>query len=130
MDIDQTINMRKIKFRAWDKKNKKFWENDKIYGPGTYWDITPDGFVDATENNICRDSFDFVLLEFIGMIDKKGKEIYEGDIVNFGESNWIISWKNHFWQMVFKFPYISIVKFFSSFEQFYSPYMYSRFSYI
>ncbi len=72
--------MREIKFRAWDLVKKKMWIEDKIYGPNTWWDIGPNGFVDVTDENVCRDSEDFVLQQFTGLKDKNGKEIYEGDI--------------------------------------------------
>lgn len=60
--------MRKIKFRAWDIKLKK-------------WII---GFDIDNNGNIWHNHFghpDAILMQFIGLLDKNGKEIYEGDVV-------------------------------------------------
>jgi uncharacterized phage protein (TIGR01671 family) len=72
--------MREIKFRVWDKDSETM-----IYDVG----ITPknDGFVpyQIPVNTHDSDQFDYylngILMQYTGLKDKNGKEIYEGDIV-------------------------------------------------
>ena len=81
--------MREIKFRVWDKINK-------IMTPLEY---NPDEFFFAFDNFgkievfSAEDDFaeplDGILMQFTGLHDKNGKEIYEGDIVKGGKSYYI-----------------------------------------
>jgi uncharacterized phage protein (TIGR01671 family) len=76
--------MREIKFRAWDKIGKIMidWPvNVYTDEEGPWWSADHIG---ETGNTIA--SFDGktgVLMQFTGLFDKNGKEIYEGDIFNY-----------------------------------------------
>ncbi len=65
--------MREIKFRAWGKIEKKMFYPAFLCEDGIT--LGKNGWA----NNILRDEYD--LMQFTGLLDKNGKEIYEGDIV-------------------------------------------------
>lgn len=62
--------MREIKFRIWDIIHKKWLENFTVY---QYGNIASNGEWLETDS--------IIKSQFTGLLDKNGKEIYEGDIV-------------------------------------------------
>jgi len=67
---------REIKFRAWDSIAGQMWE-DVYFDGGHIYTIGPDG-----ENASTMPRWDDnALMQFTGLLDKNGKEIFEGDII-------------------------------------------------
>lgn len=75
---------REIKFRIWDVENKEMLKVQELdFEPTFYGEriaIRPDQYNDYF------DTEDMILMQFTGLHDKNGKEIYEGDIVKITEN--------------------------------------------
>jgi len=72
---------RTIKFRIWNTTNKCFYTDDHV--KANFFN-----YLERTEEPI---------MQFTGLLDKTGKEIYEGDIVKVivGGENYKIIYKNY-----------------------------------
>ena len=73
---------REIKFRVWDKTTNTMFEDNKST------DITIEAYREMVDiNGILLDyesECEAVLMQYTGLKDKNGKEIYEGDILSGG----------------------------------------------
>lgn len=74
--------MREIKFKVWDKEQKRWW---------TAPELKELGFVELINNVLvlANENSDNTVVQNIGLRDKNGVEIFEGDIVVWeGEYGW------------------------------------------
>lgn len=90
--------MRQLKFRAWDKDFERFRdEMDYVIAPDTglaHWIHDCEYFQEIAEN--------LILQQFTGLYDCNGKEIWEGDILEYKRYYANIRW----WSTVSEIPEI------------------------
>jgi uncharacterized phage protein (TIGR01671 family) len=81
--------MRELKFRSWNSKSKTMYYNiDLVQGHSC-----------KDEHYLCYNERD-VIMQFTGILDKNGKEIYEGDILYFEndhlERYGVVTWDKYY----------------------------------
>ena len=100
--------MREIKFRAWDN-NSKIMISDQItiQANGTFTVI--DKYNESVEAYNGDDiGSQFFLMQYTGLKDKNGVEIYEGDVLRWHDENLEVIWGKVGWDLsssLFKYPH-------------------------
>ena len=72
--------MREILFRAWDKVSKKYREFDGMHDT---MKINEDGKVEYYNLQNGSGGDEYILEQFTGLLDKHGRKIFEGDIIEY-----------------------------------------------
>ena len=95
--------MREIKFRAWDRMNQEMIYDFYIHSTGRWniFDSDDGGKAGLWEHDVSQ-YHDLEIMQYTGLLDKTGREIYEGDILEYEDEESkkgcsIVKWEMGCW---------------------------------
>jgi hypothetical protein len=102
---------RELKFRSWNLETKFMYKNIE---DGVVAKNQKDEFVlGISFGAICRDA-NSIVMQFTGLTDTNGIEIYEGDIL---DNKWVISFKNGMFGIFNENTYMGFNSYMSQFRK-------------
>jgi len=98
---------RELKFRVWNKDLRCFWKESEILG------ITVDGKIIAKFDERCtaildKSAKDNIIQKFTDLKDSGGKEIYEGDVIEFSLKDFKQIYQVYWNQEMLRWDYASL----------------------
>lgn len=89
MDDNRSHPKREIKFRAWEEDKKRIWSWEDMLNEYDN-DLHPWFLLDVLNS----DSQQYKIMQYTGLKDKNGKEIYDGDIFSSNKNRFVVEWCN------------------------------------
>ena len=86
--------MREIKFRAWDTENKEMLKVQELDFEDTFYGGRLS--IRTDQYNDYFDMEDMILMQYTGLKDKNGIEIYDGDVLQIDIERACVKWNNKY----------------------------------